>query len=138
MTPFKGRVQETARVVVYRNLTRGGWSLANLSGEDDRGLVFGHEPTAVVLRDVSFVVRSLRHEAIYRAHLRGEKKREVCAWCVGTLCNIAALHGETRALEYSPRDSRAYFRTAAGVPVRRAQFVILGNDGRAYAIGWRS
>lgn len=104
------------RVAVYKNLTRGCWSIAEVNAAGNRGKLIGHADS-IALSDCRMVVKESRRIAIC-----ANRNREVHAWIVGTICDIPA--SETlRELTYNPYRSDS-FHTQDGQPVIAADTVI--------------
>lgn len=116
------------RVVVYKNLTRGCWSIAAATPTNGRGKLIGHADT-VTLCDVQFVVRESRRLAITSARCAEKPCREVHAWAVGTLAD--APEGTRNEVTYNPYRAPT-FTLRDGTPVRSAACVTFTD--RAYLI----
>jgi hypothetical protein len=116
------------RVIVYRNLTRGGWSIAEAIGRTGlrRGKVLEHR-SRVVLADVVFRVEESGRQRVIR---RGQ--REVHAWAVGTIVDAVPAGLAGRELTYQPYRSGA-FETRQGEPVARCAFVEFAAGAIGYA-----
>lgn len=121
------------RVVVYKNLTRGCWSIAEVKGQRGRGQVIGYA-ASLVLTDCVMVTSAARQAAIKAAmDSKGEKKREVHAWVIGTLVpnlTVAAKPAGAKRLAYSPYRGPDF--TVDGQAVTSAPTVVFAADGEAY------
>jgi len=72
--PVKGRDPYGAgEVCVYKNLKNGRWSITEVKGDDNRGLLLGHA-NEVTLTGARMVVKESR-----RAAIAAGGHREVCA-----------------------------------------------------------
>ena len=116
------------RVVVYRNLNLGHWSVAEVSGRSGRGRVIGHVKQ-ITLADVTF---HLQPAAACKV-ARGEH-RSVHAWAVGTI--IAEGIGPETEIAYNPkkRPQWLFFHTADGRRVDRAAMVKFTTDERCFGV----
>lgn len=112
------------RVIVHRNLIRGGWSVVALKGQRSLGKVLTHVPE-VALTNVQFVVLPGTHAKIIR-----NQRRTVCAYCVGDLAAPRPAQGEVVA--YNPYRSPD-FQGADARTITTAQRVDFASDGKAYA-----
>ncbi|MFN3582765.1 hypothetical protein [Phenylobacterium sp.] len=115
------------RVYAYRNLHKGCWSLRALDGPD-RGRVIAHAD------DVALAACEFRVSEKVRQRVLRERKKYVHAGVVGHV--LAAAPDYQRAgkrLRYNPYEGPSF--TADGAPVRAADVVRLGADGRCQAWG---
>lgn len=110
------------RVVVYRNLTRGCWSVAEATRTGGRGRLLSHVQ-ACALADVQFHVREAR-----RLHVVSAGCREVHAWATGILID-PPLSGPRVEVTYNPYRAPT-FTTRDGAPVHAAGCVAFTD--RAY------
>jgi hypothetical protein len=110
-------------VQVYRNLTRGDWSIR--AG----GKVIGHVD-ACLLGDVTFHVGELSRQRVIRNH-----SREVHAWAVGELLEGPAPAGERIPITYRPFEGGSFVRRDNGAPIAGAAFVDFTAAEGAVAIG---
>lgn len=115
------------RVVVHRNLIRGGWSIVALKGGQSLGKVQGHLD-AVALTDVTFKVLPGTHAKIIR-----NQRRTVCAYCIGDL-DMTSVQPDAGAevISYNPFRSLD-FTGEDGRTVTSATRVAFAADGKAYA-----
>jgi hypothetical protein len=113
------------RVCVYKNLNRGCWSIAEATATGNRGKVLDHVPTCA-LSNAVFVVKESR-----RRHVVAKHCREVHAWIVGDLLEVAPA-GTRVEVTYNPYRA-ASFTLRDGTPVHAAPCVVF-ND-RAWLVG---
>ena len=113
------------RVVVYKNLNRGDWSVAEISGRSGRGRVIAHRQS-IVLADVTFHAQPAAQRKVAAGG-----HRSVHAWCIGTV--IAEAIGPKTEVTYNPHRGAA-FHTREGRVVTAAAMVEFAVDGRAYAV----
>jgi len=105
-----------ARVIVYKNLHRGDWTVAQLTGRTSCGKVLDHR-TEVTLTDVTFYVcQSMRAKVVAR------QRRKVHAWAIGTLAESPPA-GSPVSLTYNPYVADHFQQRADGTPVHRADAV---------------
>lgn len=104
------------RVVVYKNLNKGCWSIAEATRKGGRGRLLRHAQ-AVALRDVVFVVRESRRRVVAATGCR-----EVHAWATGVLCDLP-MPGPCSEVTYNPHRA-ATFTTRDGAPVHAADVVV--------------
>jgi hypothetical protein len=116
------------RVIVYKNLRRGDWSIATATGRDGtgRGKVIGHAET-VALAAVVFHVSESGRQRVIRA-----KAREVHAWAIGDIVDSVPPGLATREVTYNPYRCGA-FHARDGAPIARADFVEFRADHVAVA-----
>lgn len=113
------------RVVVYKNLNRGDWSVAELKGK----LGYG--------RKIAGVSRIVLADVVFHSQPAAQRKvaagaaRTVHAWAIGDV--IAEAIGPKTEVTYNPRRSAA-FHTRDGRVVTAAPMVEFSADGRAYAV----
>jgi hypothetical protein len=107
-----------SRVIVYKNLVRGTWSIAQAIGRTGlrRGKVLDHR-SAVILADVVFCVEESGRQRVLR---RGQ--REVHAWAVGEIVDAVPAGLMGCEVTYHPCRSGA-FETRDGVAVARCSYV---------------
>jgi hypothetical protein len=107
-----------ARVIVYKNLKRGDWSIADTAGRNGlgRGRLIGHR-SSVTLANVTLYVQESARQRVIRT-----KAREVHAWGIGDIVDAAPASMASREITYNPYRS-ATFHDRAGNPVTRADFV---------------
>jgi hypothetical protein len=109
------------RLQVYRNLTRGAWSVRHV------GRVIGHRPS-VILRDCTMKVREVGRLAVLRSG-----HRSVYAWIEGESFD-GAIGGPLIEIGYNPFLAATFTLRPGFEPVHEARFVVLGADGKAYAV----
>lgn len=110
-----GRVT-AVRVVVYKNLNKGCWSIAEATRTGGRGRVLEHVQT-IALREVSFHVKEARRRVVV-----SERCREVHAWASGILCDPPP-PGPRLEVTYNPYRAPT-FTTRDGAPVHAAPLVL--------------
>lgn len=109
------------RVIVYKNLKRGDWSLATVTGRNGtgRGTVIDHK-AAVTLANVVWYVSEPG-----RLRVCKNKCREVHAWAIGDIVESVPAGMHAYSVTYNPyRDPT--FTTRDGAAVHRV-------DSSAYA-----
>jgi len=86
------------RVIVYKNLRRGDWSIAAASGRNGtgRGQVIDHL-TSLILSDVTMIVQESGRQRVL-----SKRQREVHAWCVGEIVDTVPPGLTARELTYNP------------------------------------
>ena len=113
MKSFKGRKINPSKVVhVYRNLTRGGYSIKQ------GGLVVAHCNEAA-LHTCSMHVNEKGRQRVVKSG-----RKQVHAWVIGYV--TSGVVGK-RLLRYNPKES-AHFKTKQGKPVMQAS-VVSFHDG---------
>lgn len=115
------------RAIVYKNLNRGDWSLANPAGKSGlgRGKVFDHAAAVCIVNPVFVVQESARNRVV------AKKCREVHAWIVGDVVD-AVPPGMVRVeVTYNPYRC-GEFTLRDGSPVTAAACVEFAADGLAY------
>lgn len=119
------------RVIVYRNLNRGGWSIAAPKGARGRGLVIGHAE-AVLLTGCRYVVSEASRQAVIRTG-----HRSVHAWLIGTLAAPLGAEGrpEGREVTYNPHRAGNFQYRDNGRAAEDGAAIYFAPDGRAYEIG---
>ena len=120
------------RAIVYKNLTRGDWSIAAPSGRDGtgRGKVTGHA-ASLTLANVSFIVKESARLRVERT-----KSREVHAWAIGDIVDTAPPSDlPAREISYNPYRCGAFTYRDNGAPVAAARFVTFRSDQTALAHG---
>lgn len=106
-----------ARVVVYKNLIRGDWSVAELKGSRGKGKVIAH-CREVILADVTMHVSEASRQAVI-----AKRCRSVHAWCVGTIaCSVESVHPAV-PVTYNPYRAGTFTRRDNGQPVTAADYV---------------
>lgn len=106
---------------LYRNLSRRCWSLRQ------GGRVVAHLASAALSDVTLHASEPARQRYIRTGH------RTVHAWARGTLVD-AGRPADAVRLHYRPA-AFASFRTAAGMPVRKARLMVFERDGSAWASG---
>ena len=102
-------------VAVYKNLLNGRWSVAEIKGNDNRGLLLGYADE-VGLVSARMVVKESRRLAIASG-----KHREVCAWVVGKLADP---HLTTpRRVTFRPHSRPLFFAVDTGEDITTADAV---------------
>lgn len=105
------------RVICYRNLHRGDWTVAALTGRTSCGKVIGHH-ASVTLTDVTFYVcQSMRDKVVAR------QRRKVHAWAIGTLVEDKTPPAGAVSLTYNPYVADHFQQRCDGAPVHRADAV---------------
>jgi hypothetical protein len=117
-----------AKVVVYKNLNLGNWSVCECKSARTYGRKIAGVDS-IVLANVTFVVQP----AAQRKVMAGAA-RTVHAWAVGerVFREPVRVQGTHREIHYNPRRSADF--TLDGVPVTAAALVEFSSDGRAYAV----
>lgn len=113
-----------SRVIVYKNLRRGDWSIAALKGARGRGPLIGHA-AEVVLADVDFHVSEATRQTVV-----AKRERSVHAYAIGTLVEASSAECGAR-VSYNPFRG-PHFTTDDGAAVTHAETVIFAADGKAY------
>jgi hypothetical protein len=111
VTRFDGQ-----RVVVYKNLHRGDWSVRA------HGRVIGH------VREITLVGAQTHVGCAAQRRIAAGAAREVHAWITGTVCDSAALTSPTR-LTYRPRERATFYVADTGVAVSSAPIVAFTERG---------
>jgi len=101
------------RVIAYKNLTRGTWSVAELKGERGRGKLLSHHVT-LTLANCQFHVSEASRTRMLRT-----RQREVHAWVIGDLVETAPSAG-TR-VSYNPFKGPKFVRCTDGSTVETAR-----------------
>lgn len=115
------------KVVVYKNLNLGNWSVAAVKGRRGRGKVMTHLP-ALVLHNVTFVVQEGSRQTVIKQHCRS-----VHAWCVGeTVGSVPA--GRWVAISYNPYRGGSFYRRDNGAALSLARCVRFSASDGAMAI----
>lgn len=116
------------RVICYKNLRRGDWSIALPRGRNGlgRGQVIDHK-ASVILADVTLHVEECGRQRVVR-----NKCREVHAWAVGELVEAVPVGMATREITYNPYRCGT-FTTRDGVPIERCAAVEFTATGKAIA-----
>jgi hypothetical protein len=115
-------------IVVYKNLTRGDWSIATVQGNDNRGKVIDHAPS-LCLRNVRFVVKESARQRVCRV-----RQREVHAWVIGERCDPPDATLPQQEITYNPYRC-GEFTTRNGAPIAHCEFVHFTVSDGAIAIG---
>lgn len=102
------------RVIAYKNLTRGTWSVAELKGERGRGKLLSHHVT-LTLANCQFHVSEASRVRMVR-----NQQREVHAWVIGDLVEQAPAAGVR--VSYNPYKGPDFVRCDTGAAVTRAAF----------------
>lgn len=111
------------RVVVYKNLICGDWSVAEVKGSKGKGRVIAH-CREIVLADVTFHVSEASRQTVIR---KGE--RSVHAWVIGTVwlgpsSGWLEVHcGAPVPVTYNPYRCGSFTRRDDGQPVTAAAYV---------------
>lgn len=112
----------TTTTDLYRNLTRGCWSLRQ------GGRVVAHVASAALADVTLHASEPARQRFLRTGH------RTVHAWARGTLTDAGR---PADAVRLSYRPARAAGFSADGMPVRKALLVRFEDDGTAWASGGR-
>lgn len=117
-----------ARVIVYKNLNRGDWSIAQTAGRDGtgRGKVIGHADS-VILANVT-----MRVQEAGRLRVMAKRQREVHAWCIGDIVDSLPAGTVARELTYNPYRCGT-FTLRDGTPLDHAAYVEFTTDKMAIA-----
>ena len=115
---------------VYRNLTRGDWSIR------EGGLVVAHRES-VLIHKPRFVVQPAG-----RARVLREKRKNVHAFVRGSVCwNLAAswesILDRTPSwvpVTYDPYSEPTFTVVKTGAPVKSAEWALLAGNGKAYCL----
>jgi hypothetical protein len=114
------------RVCVYKNLTRGIWSIAEAKGAHGKGEVIAYAEH-VALRDCETWVSEARRKAVCES---GAK--EVFAWVVGTITERTSTEG-MEAATFRPHDPLgAFYVRATRRVVHRAAEMVFTRSAGAY------
>jgi len=119
-----------AQVIVYRNLNRGGWSVAQVRGRVGVGRVIDHR-ASITLANVRFHVQPAA-----QAKVAAGAARTVHAWAIGELATPADPALRSCEITYNPRRS-PHFTTRSGQPLAAGAvcaWVDFAEDGRAYLV----
>ncbi|ANY85554.1 hypothetical protein BB934_45845 (plasmid) [Microvirga ossetica] len=104
------------KVHVYRNLTKGVWSVRK------SGRVIAHRPL-IVLRDCKIRVSESGRQRAIR-----EGQRNVHTWIEGRYC-AEAIAGELTPIGYNPFHAPTFTRRPGFIPVFEALAVVFAEDG---------
>lgn len=107
---------------IYRNLIRSCWSVR------EGGRVIAHVP-AIVLADVAMVVQPGA-----RARLIRTGRREVHAFCRGTLANIEGVPAGAVEIGYSPWHAPHFTSRPGFSKVLACRLIVFTNTGKAWAL----
>lgn len=120
------------RVVCYRNLPRGEWSVAEVRGAHGRGKVIAHLP-ALALANVTFHVSESARQRVV-----AKRCREVHAWAVGELVDGATTPSPSLPscpITYNPYRAGTFTMRDGTTSVHRCEYVEFTNRGEAIARG---
>jgi len=109
------------KVHVYRNLTKGLWSIRH------SGRVIAHSPKVVLMACTMRVREGGRQRAIR------DGQRNVHAWIEGMSCSLEVSDSLTE-IGYNPFRGPTFTSRPGFLPVYEARFVVLSDDGKAYAV----
>lgn len=115
------------RVVVYKNLNLGNWTVAEVSGRSGRGRKIAGV-ASVVLADVTFHVQPAAQRKVAEG-----AARSVHAWCIGDVSEPISNPRRKTEVTYNPRRG-AEFTTRDGRAVHAAECIEFSSDGRAYSV----
>lgn len=116
------------QVIVYKNLKRGDWSVAQLKGQRGRGKVVAHA-SSLTLTDVTFFVSEAQRQWVIA---KGE--RSVHAYAIGTIADAPAdITDAAVRVSYNPYRSGA-FTTDAGAAIAHADRVAFTLNGKAWLV----
>jgi len=106
------------RVIVYKNLRRGDWSIATVTGRDGtgRGKVLDHA-SSVMLANVTWHIQESGRLRVVRVG-----QREVHAWAIGDIVDAIPGGMSTREVTYNPYRC-GQFTTRDGAPIARSAYV---------------
>lgn len=110
------------RVIAYKNLTRGTWSVAELKGERGRGKLLSHHD-ALTLANCKFHVSEASRVRMVR-----NQQREVHAWVIGDLVEQPVQARGVR-VSYNPYKGPDFVRCDTGAAVTRAALCHFLADG---------
>jgi hypothetical protein len=113
-----------AKVVVYKNLNLGNWSVCECKSARTYGRKIAGVD-AITLANVRFVVQPAAQAKVFAG-----AARSVHAWAVGDVSDVATVC--ERELHYNPRRGADF--TIDGKPVQFAALVRFAADGKAYAL----
>jgi hypothetical protein len=119
------------RVIVYYNLNRGDWTIANVKGNRGKGIKI-RGADSVTLKDCFPVVQNAARLAVIRT-----KCKSVHSWIVGELVDSIPSDLIPVPITYNPYLSEEYHRRDNNAVVCGAEYVLLGTDGKAIAYGVR-
>lgn len=115
------------RVCVYKNLNRGDWSVAEVSGRCGRGRKIAGV-ASIVLKRVTFHVQPAAQRKVAEG-----AARSVHAWCIGDVCEAISNPRRKTEVTYNPRRG-AEFTTRDGRAIHAAECIEFSSDGRAYSV----
>ena len=113
------------RVVVYKNLNRGDWSVAELKGRLGYSKVIDHV-AEITLENVVFHVQPAAQAKVFAG-----AARTVHAWAIGDVS--VSYRGEPLAeIHYNPRRCGYFHTLPSGARINSASYVHFSADGRCY------
>ena|SRR5215831_1554270 len=115
-----------ARVVVYKNLRRGDWSIAALSGNRGRGKVIDHVRSCI-LANATFVVQEGSRQAVIR-----NRERSVHAWVIGDLVASGPAPEAWQSITYNPYLAPTFRIRGTDTAVHTAAYAIFTPEKGAY------
>lgn len=108
------------RVRVYRNLTKGCWSVMN----PKTGLVIDHADR-LILQDCTFKVREGGRQRVLR-----EKRKNVHAFVEGeAVDDFPKVYDQLVKIGYNPYLAGTFYRRDTDAPVHKAEAVLLDQFG---------
>ena len=110
------------KVMIYRNLTKGCWSVKNLSTNK----VVMHMDE-LFLTDCEFRVSESGRQRVIR-----ERKKYVHAGVRGILCDPHFFFDEPCQVRYNPYKNET-FVTDDNLPVKTSKYAFFRNDGKVFA-----
>jgi hypothetical protein len=106
---------------VYRNLTRGDWSIR------EGGLVVAHRES-VLIHEPRFVVQPAG-----RARVLRERRKNVHAFVRGEVDpGLPEIGLKWRRISYDPYSAPHFVDVETGAPVESAEWALLAENGKAY------
>lgn len=110
------------RVQIYRNLTKGCWSVRDAKTK----LVIGHAATAV-LRDANFKVSEAGRQRVLR-----ERRKNVHAWVEGILEPAETTLHVGEWVTYNPYKAACFQLVLTGDPVMAAPYAVFTSTGKVF------